>query len=318
MQEVWNKIDTLTKKIYKCYMEIKEMDVNDELNEEISLNYDFCLKTMFEMESKLYDKLDVQEIEYLLNSVFEMGETTLYNIDVAQSEALKELEFDVTSNIIKKYKYNRLNKEYIKRTNKQYEQYPNEKVSNDGKFFMDKKNIYVYNRVAEFDYIKSSALSVLSYNFIKVFDEIKSKSPEFDELFYLIKYNLLFLEPNLSSYFLAGKDISFNGEVNNELFDYFIEYYATDQFREYINTLLDYSYEELIGEFENDELFVFKLFEINLRSVSLYTKEEIINDTYIQLDKLNNAYDTFVISEILNIIDIKNSKQEEKREKIKK
>lgn len=310
MEKTWKEIDTITKKIYDCYLEMKELEINELKNNSDYINHLYCLKSMFKIESELYNKLNISDLENIIIKMTNNNMHNKTNIDTAVNYYLNDkLDFDIRQiNFYELRKYNKIMNEYYTRKNFNdsylYNCVQGENVEYDQTFELNNRTIYVFDRIGSFEKIKDSALAQIDLNYIDIISEFADQ--EYTE----IKYNLLFVNPNLYEYYFNNKKNKFNNKLSNELYEYFLNYFSNIFSSDIIDTVLDYEDEDL----KDEENLIYFFLEL----IFLKTTAQILSDDEKQeyIDMLTKEIYEKNPNVIYNIM--LNINNEEKKEKIKK
>lgn len=312
MEQVWKQIDEITKQIYKCYLSMEQLEINGLRN---SNEFEYCmscLEYMFEKENSLYNKLSIPDIEYFITEMLENHLHFLTTVDTAVNYYLKQkLNFDCGKIcFFQLRKYNKLLEQYNSRKNFNEEYITTfdykECVDMFKKtFVIDKKIIYVYDRVGSFEKIKQLTMTQINLNYIKLIEQYTG------EEYTGIKYNLLFVNPIIHDYYFNNKQICFNDKVSTELYDYFLNYFSDIYSHDIINELLEYVDEDLK---DNQDMIQFFLQILFLKTVSPTLNEDKYN---MCIKRINNScYEEN--HNVINIMSANMNKTKEKTEKIKK
>lgn len=245
-----------------------------------------------------------------------IGEKT-YDTNTANLYYIKETCYPRSRvDIINTRKRNRLMIEYNKKKefNEPYifEDSEEEIVDqNTGTFEINDKIIYVFDRINEFERIKSLAKSTINLDYIKELEN----SDNYEELS-KIKYNLLFLDNYTLNRYLNKEELKINSNISKQLYDYFLEYYREVYFMNSINYYNECDDTTLEKEHEKLE---FEISLIELRAILDNLDEDFALDLYDQLLQLRDSQTkSKMINLLLDNIESQITGKYYKKEKIKK
>lgn len=310
---IWKRIDTITKRLYDCYILLEQ----NEGNKEEYSKYVNILNVISTIETKLYDQLTVKQLEHEIMNLYSIiGEKT-YDTNTANLYYIKETCYPRSRvDIINTRKRNRLMIEYNKKKefNEPYifEDSEEEIVDqNTGTFEINDKIIYVFDRINEFERIKSLAKSTINLDYIKELEN----SDNYEELS-KIKYNLLFLDNYTLNRYLNKEELKINSNISKQLYDYFLEYYREVYFMNSINYYNECDDTTLEKEHEKLE---FEISLIELRAILDNLDEDFALDLYDQLLQLRDSETkSKMINLLLDNIESQITGKYYKKEKIKK
>lgn len=310
---IWKRIDTITKRLYDCYILLEQ----NEGNKEEYSKYVNILNVISTIETKLYDQLTVKQLEHEIMNLYSIiGEKT-YDTNTANLYYIKETCYPRSRvDIINTRKRNRLMIEYNKKKefNEPYifEDSEEEIVDqNTGTFEINDKIIYVFDRINEFERIKSLAKSTINLDYIKELEN----SDNYEELS-KIKYNLLFLDNYTLNRYLNKEELKINSNISKQLYDYFLEYYREVYFMNSINYYNECDDTTLEKEHEKLE---FEISLIELRAILDNLDEDFALDLYDQLLQLRDSQTkSKMINLLLDNIESQITGKYYKKEKIKK
>lgn len=310
---IWKRIDTITKRLYDCYILLEQ----NEGNKEEYSKYVNILNVISTIETKLYDQLTVKQLEHEIMNLYSIiGEKT-YDTNTANLYYIKETCYPRSRvDIINTRKRNRLMIEYNKKKefNEPYifEDSEEEIVDqNTGTFEINDKIIYVFDRINEFERIKSLAKSTINLDYIKELEN----SDNYEELS-KIKYNLLFLDNYTLNRYLNKEELKINSNISKQLYDYFLEYYREVYFVNSINYYNECDDTTLEKEHEKLE---FEISLIELRAILDNLDEDFALDLYDQLLQLRDSQTkSKMINLLLDNIETQITGKYYKKEKIKK
>lgn len=310
---IWKRIDTITKRLYDCYILLEQ----NEGNKEEYSKYVNILNVISTIETKLYDQLTVKQLEHEIMNLYSIiGEKT-YDTNTANLYYIKETCYPRSRvDIINTRKRNRLMIEYNKKKefNEPYifEDSEEEIVDqNTGTFEINDKIIYVFDRINEFERIKSLAKSTINLDYIKELEN----SDNYEELS-KIKYNLLFLDNYTLNRYLNKEELKINSNISKQLYDYFLEYYREVYFVNSINYYNECDDTTLEKEHEKLE---FEISLIELRAILDNLDEDFALDLYDQLLQLRDSQTkSKMINLLLDNIESQITGKYYKKEKIKK